>query len=127
MKIRSLASALIALLPLAAFAADAKNCGCDCCKGKETCCCQTEERAEAKPAPQTHPLKGVVVDVVAERSSLVVKHEEIPGVMHAMTMMFRVDAETLARVKKGDAIAGRLGRDEDKKWVLSEVKVVAKE
>ena len=128
MKIRSLALSLFALLPLAAFATtDAKNCGCDCCKGKETCCCQTEERADAKLAPKTHPLKGVVVDVVAERSSLVVKHEEIPGVMHAMTMMFRIDAETLARVKKGDAITGQLGRDENNKWFLSDVKVVTKE
>jgi Cu/Ag efflux protein CusF len=44
-----------------------------------------------------------------------------------MTMMFRVDAETLARVKKGDQITGQLGRDENKKWFLSDVKVAAKE
>ena len=82
--------------------------------------------AADKPAAQFHPLKGVVVDVLADKPALVVKHEEIPGVMRAMTMMFLVDADTAARVKKGDAITGQMGRDENKKWVLRDVKVEAK-
>lgn len=80
-----------------------------------------------KPAAKFHPLKGVVTNVLAEKSALVVKHEEIPGVMRAMTMMFLVDAETLAHVKKGDAITAQMGRNEDNKWVLRDVKVVPKE
>jgi Cu/Ag efflux protein CusF len=47
--------------------------------------------------------------------------------MRAMTMMFLVDAETLARVKKGDTITAQMGRNADNKWVLRDVKVVAKE
>jgi Cu/Ag efflux protein CusF len=83
--------------------------------------------AADKPAAKLHPLKGVVVDVMTDKSALLVKHEEIPGVMRAMTMMFLVDAETLGRVKKGDAITGQMGRDENKKWILRDVKVAAKE
>lgn len=83
--------------------------------------------AADKPAVKFHPLKGVVVDVMTDKSALLVKHEEIPGVMRAMTMMFLVDAETLGRVKKGDAITGQMGRDENKKWILRDVKVAAKE
>jgi Cu/Ag efflux protein CusF len=80
--------------------------------------------AAEKSAPQFHPLKGVVMDIVAEKTALVVKHEDVPGVMRAMTMMFRVDAETLARVKKGDAITAQMGRDENNHWILRDVKVV---
>lgn len=83
--------------------------------------------AAEKAAAKLHPLKGVVVEVMTDKSALLVKHEEIPGVMRAMTMMFLVDGETLGRVKKGDAITGQMGRDENKKWVLRDVKVAAKE
>lgn len=82
--------------------------------------------AADKPAARFHPLKGVVVDVMTDKSALLVKHEEIPGVMRAMTMLFLVDAETIGRVKKGDAITAQMGRNENKKWILRDVKVVAK-
>lgn len=132
MKLRSVLFTFLSILPVALFAADtAKNCGCACCKGKEVCCCHAGDEkpapaADAAPAPQMHPLKGVVVDVLADKSALLVKHEDIPGVMRAMTMMFRVDAETLARVKKGDAITAQMGRDTEKKWILRDVQVVTK-
>ena len=77
-----------------------------------------------KPAAKFHPLTGVVTDVMTERSALMVKHDEIPGVMRAMTMMFRVEADVLAKVKKGDAIKAQMGRDENNKWILREVEVV---
>lgn len=82
--------------------------------------------AAEKPAAKFHPLKGIVVEVMTDKSALLVKHEEIPGVMRAMTMMFLVDAETLGRVKKGDTITGQMGRDENKKWILRDVQVAAK-
>jgi Cu/Ag efflux protein CusF len=71
----------------------------------------------------SHPLKGVIVDVFAEPPALLVDHEEVPGVMAAMTMRFNVDAATVARVKKGDRIAGRM-RFVDRKWRLEDVKVL---
>lgn len=126
MKLRSLLTSLL-FLPLALFGADSKNCGCTCCKGKEVCCCHAEETpaADQTPAPKLYPLTGKVVDIMAERQSLLVKHDEIPGVMRAMTMLLRVDPPVLTQVKKGDAIKALLGRDAENKWFLRDVQVVA--
>ncbi|MBA3849499.1 MAG: hypothetical protein C0502_05815 [Opitutus sp.] len=76
-------------------------------------------------APKLHPLTGVVVEVMAEKQALLVKHDEIPGVMRAMTMMFRVEAGVLGQVKKGDAIKAQMGRNEENRWILRDVQVVA--
>jgi len=72
----------------------------------------------------SHPLKGVIVDVYAEPPALLVDHEEIPGVMAAMTMKFGVDAATVARVQKGQKIEGRM-RFQDGKWRLEDVRVIS--
>lgn len=72
---------------------------------------------------QRHPLKGVITAVDANLSAIRVKHEEIPGVMRAMTMLFKVDAATLKSVKSGDAITAQMTREEGE-WRLYEVKVV---
>jgi Cu/Ag efflux protein CusF len=106
MKFRALLASSLLLLAPVAFAADAKS------------------AAPAKAAAgQRHALKGVVTGTLADKSAILVKHEEIPGVMRAMTMMFKVDAATLKTVKNGDAITGLMSR-QDGAWVLEEVKVV---
>ena len=75
--------------------------------------------------PQRHPINGVVVDVLTEQSALLVKHEEVPGVMKAMTMLLKVDADTLKSpvASKGTAITGQLVRKADS-WWLESVKAV---
>lgn len=117
--------ALLALAPAALLAADQpKNCGCACCKGKEVCCCH--EKESAAPADSTapakaevrHKLKGIVVDIRAADSALLVKHEPIAGFMPAMTMLFKVDAATLAAAKKGTAIAATLVERDGDFWLL---------
>lgn len=88
------------------------------------CDCDSPTPVAAAPAaPATHPLRGVVVGLLPDKTALLVKHEEIPGVMRAMTMMFKVDAAVLQRVKEGDAIKAQLSRREDG-WWLQEVQVV---
>jgi hypothetical protein len=96
---------------------------------EESCTCGTHVAAatvsaETKDAPKRHPLKGVVVDVLADKSALLVKHEEIPGVMKAMTMLLKVDADTLKSpaATKGAAITGLLVRKADG-WWLEEAKL----
>lgn len=134
MKIHRLSS-LVCLATFALFAAvpalvsaheksgaKSKNCGCACCQGKETCCCF--EETTAKPdAPQGHPLKGVIVDILPARSALLVKHEEIPGYMKAMTMLLKVDVATLQSAAKGQAITATLVKRADGFW-LEDVKVI---
>lgn len=103
---------------VAAFASE-KNCGCACCKGKEVCCCHAEE---AK-ADAGHPLKGVVTKVLEERKLVMIKHEEIPGVMKAMTMAFSVPDDAWAQLKPGVALTARMHKAE-KGWKLTDVKIV---
>jgi Cu/Ag efflux protein CusF len=81
----------------------------------------TETAPGPAKAPARHPLKGVVLEVQPDRSALIVKHEEIPGVMRAMTMRLKVDAATLAAAQKDQAITGLLVRKPDG-WWLEEVK-----
>ena len=111
-------------LGLAAQAAPGANCGCSCCKDRpkgEACCCNEPAKAETATEVKRYPLKGVITSVLPERSALMVKHEEIPGFMRAMTMMFKVDAATLKSAKKGDAITGMMSRQGDD-WVLEDVR-----
>jgi Cu/Ag efflux protein CusF len=118
------------LLVLVAFAtaalnAPGKNCGCECCKDRpkgEACCCHEPDSA-TPAAIKRHPLKGVITSVLADQSALMVKHEEIPGVMRAMTMLFKVDAATLKSARKGHGITGLMSR-QGNDWVLEEVKLI---
>ncbi len=107
MKLRPFVAFLVlTLAPAAIFAADSKT---------------AEKTVEA---PKRHPLRGVITGVLAEKSSILVKHEDIPGVMRAMTMAFKVDAATLQSAKEGQAITGLLAREADG-WHLYDVKPAA--
>jgi Cu/Ag efflux protein CusF len=97
---------LLALAPAAVTAADAKP---------------AEKSGEAA---KRHPLRGVITSVIAEQSAFMVKHEEIPGVMRAMTMMFKVDEPTLKAFKPGDTITGLMSR-QGRNWIIEEVKPAA--
>lgn len=81
--------------------------------------CASSVAVVSADAAERHPLKGVVVEVLADKSALLVKHEEIPGVMKAMTMLLKVDAGTLTSpaATKGTAITGLLVRKTDGWWL----------
>lgn len=68
-------------------------------------------------APAGHPLKGVIVEILTAKSALLVKHDEIPGVMSAMTMLLKVDAPTLAAAKKGQSITATLIKKTNGWWL----------
>jgi Cu/Ag efflux protein CusF len=74
--------------------------------------------------PESHPVKGVIMGLLPDRQALLVKHEAVPGVMRAMTMMFKVEPGVLEKVKQGDAIEARMAKRSDG-WWLTEVKVVS--
>ena len=87
--------------------------------GIATAVAASTEKSDVK----RHPLRGVITGIMAERSSLLVKHEEIPGVMRAMTMLFKVDAATLKTAKEGQTITGLMSR-QGNVWLLEDVKVI---
>jgi Cu/Ag efflux protein CusF len=127
-KLRSLL-ALLALVPAALAAQDkpadkSKNCGCACCKGKEVCCCHAAQASSEKAADaKRYPLKGVIRDILADQSALLVKHEDIPGFMPAMTMSFKVDAATLKAVAKDQRLTATLVQRGEEFW-LEDVKPI---
>jgi len=110
----------LVLAALAIAIASSRAASCDCCKAPATLSGDVSASTEA---PKKYPLKGVITDLVPDESALMVKHEAIPGVMKAMTMMFTVDPAVLQAVKKGDAITGLLSHA-DGKWLLESVVVV---
>lgn len=117
----ALLAALVSTSPLRAEAA----CACCTAPAPTTTATTTAAGAEAEPAaPVGHPLRGVVVAVLADKQALLVKHEEIPGVMRAMTMLLKVDAAALAAAKKDQAITATLIRKTDG-WWLEDVKPAA--
>lgn len=63
-------------------------------------------------------VRGVVRGAVPAKSQLIVKHEEIPGYMDAMTMPFQVrDPKILESVKAGDAITFQLHVTDKDHWI----------
>lgn len=97
---------LALLAPLGLFAADAAT-------------DSSQPAAKEKSGPTRHPLKGMVVDVVADKGALLVKHDEIPGIMRAMTMLLKVTPEDLKSVHKDQPITGLLVRKPDGWWLES--------
>jgi len=83
---------------------------------------KTKAAPPASSAAPRHAIKGVVTGHYAERQSLIIKHEEIPGVMRAMTMAFKVDEATFKAAKQGDHIVGQMSREPDG-WRLHDVKL----
>ena len=82
-----------------------------------------DESAAAPPASdpanaQVFQVKGVVVELLPEENSVRIKHEEIPGYMAAMTMVFEVrDPRELAGLAAGDSVAFRLLVTDDDGWI----------
>ncbi len=77
--------------------------------------------------PQRYPARGIVEDVRPEWHQVVIDHEEIPGLMDAMTMNFTVpDDDVLAKLSPGKKIefvveAGPRGYRVVKAKVIGEV------
>lgn len=69
-------------------------------------------------AAETYAVRGVVLEIPADRRSARIKHEAIPGYMAAMTMPFDVhDPHELDGVNPGDQIAFRLNVTATDGWI----------
>src|SRR4051812_41819672 len=68
-----------------------------------------------------YDIKGKVVSVDAEKKTVRLDHEDIPGFMKAMEMDFPVqDSKLLAGLKAGGAVHGRL-KVKDSNYVITEL------
>lgn len=79
--------------------------------------------SEKSPAEKTYPLRGVIVALDAEKSTLRVKHEKIPGFMGAMTMQFHANPAALKTLAVGQTITATLHVENDEFW-LREIRPV---
>ncbi|HLP78889.1 MAG TPA: SCO family protein, partial [Candidatus Paceibacterota bacterium] len=67
---------------------------------------------------QVFEVKGLVVAVMPEEKSVKIKHEEIPGYMDAMTMVFDVkDTNELAGIETGDPVSFRMVVSDTYGWI----------
>lgn len=82
--------------------------------------CTRSEKAKAE-GPKRYPLTGEVVSVDTKRHVLAVKHEEIAGLMPAMTMEFSVSAGDAAVAKPGQRIRAQLIPSDKGDWRLESI------
>lgn len=74
-------------------------------------------------ATRGYAVKGVVTKVLLKQGLVMIRHEEIPGVMRAMTMAFRADLAALKNLRAGQEILGRMER-RDRDWWVFNVRLV---
>ena len=92
--------------------------------------CTRHETPPAAPAsavtgaPKTYALTGEVIALAPERSALLVRHEEIPGYMPAMTMEFIVTPADLIRLKEGQRLRARMLYDEKNELHLEDIELI---
>jgi len=87
--------------------------------------CGKQNQPEQPPSAQSagkgsksYQVKGVVEEVLPEKKQVVIKHEDIPGYMDAMTMKFDVKSTNeLAGLKPGDDISFRMIVTDDDGWI----------
>ncbi len=77
--------------------------------------------AAAVPEEKRYPLTGEVVSVDAARKVLVVQHDEIKGLMPAMTMEFAVSGSDAAAAKPGQRIRAELIPSDKGAWRLEKI------
>ena len=85
---------------------------------------------QAPPAagePQRHDLRGTVVSIDKAGKSLTVNHEEIPGLMGAMTMPYPVKDESLLdNLSPGDQVNAQVVVEEGAGMWLENIVVAPK-
>lgn len=83
--------------------------------------CRPGPDAREPPPPgvvAVHATRGVVREIAPDRTTAVIRHEEIPGYMPRMTMELNVrDTNELAGIAAGDEVTFRLLADERTHWI----------
>jgi protein SCO1 len=73
--------------------------------------------------PERYEAKGTIVEVRPDLGQVMIDHEDIPGLMPAMTMNFDVAPEILEGLSPGDAVKFRLTREAEIYRVVTIAKV----
>jgi len=74
--------------------------------------------AGCRPRVTVYPVRGLVRELKADGTNVVIKHEEIPGYMTAMTMNFDAPAATVLQgLQPQDVVTFKLHVSADDSWV----------
>jgi protein SCO1/2 len=75
-------------------------------------CHDTANSPTSTSAPQQYPIRGTVISTNSTEGEVLLKHNDIPGLMPAMTMPYRLeDQSALAELHPGDLITATLLAD----------------
>jgi len=67
---------------------------------------------------RTYQVRGVIRELKPDGRTAVIRHEEIPGYMEAMSMPFRArETNELAELKSGDEVTFRLSVTDEESWI----------
>lgn len=78
---------------------------------------------KSKPAQERYPFHGVVISIEPRGHQVLIKHDDVPGLMQGMTMPFNVrDEKVLAALKPGDILQATLVKQEYESW-LDDIRV----
>jgi len=84
------------------------------CFGLSSCHGKTGAPAATAKASQAYPVRGVIVGTDPANNEVLLKHDEIPGLMPAMTMPYHLeDPSVLSELHPGDMITATLLADHD--------------
>jgi protein SCO1/2 len=77
-----------------------------------------QQNSPAKGQPELYQAKGIVQSIDAQKKRVVIKHEEIPNYMAAMTMPFDVKKkEEIENLNPGDEVTFRMVITPDDGWI----------
>ena len=97
-------------------ASPSRNVGLACLALLLTACNQDTSKLTA--STQIYSAKGVIKELEPDGKTAVIKHEEIPGYMQAMTMPFEVrDTNLLRGLKAGDSVSFKLAVTAKEGWI----------
>jgi protein SCO1/2 len=83
---------------------------------------------ERATSAQEYEVRGKVVSVSPEKKTVRLDHEEIPGLMKAMTMNFRLESPEAAKdLSPGDRVHGRLRAQPGVGYVITRLEKIAEE
>lgn len=86
-----------------------------------------ERNCDCAPTPEElegFPIRGEIVAVDPVRDTVQLRHDEVPGVFAAGTRDFSINALTLAYLRTGAELLGRIRRPSDGAWELDHVQLL---
>lgn len=85
--------------------------------------CQNAGKVTPSSTDKVYDLRATIMSIDKEKNTVMLDHEDIPGLMRAMKMSFPVeDAKLLTDLKEGDKVQGKIKARADGKNIISDLR-----